>query len=226
MCLCSLFMFLVFLSPAHTHCTKGMTSMMPKLDQPAGIPPRGPPPINTPKFTASTTPSQVPNPAVTTQPIGFSPVNSQYTGSGNISVTSQTTQITAGAFRRNEGLPGTTTSTFGGPPSVGTSQPFGPAVGEGRERMFNPAATSGTAPIGTGVPPPTVVSSMLFNRGTPPVLQRGVAHEGGPTVGERGDQSLTGMLSTNRPPVPISMSGPPRVSWNGDVHMFVYVYIV
>lgn len=194
--------------------------MMPKLEQPVGLPPLGPPPINTPKFATSTAPSQVTNPVVTSQPIGFSPVNSQYTGSGNISVTSQTPQMATGAYRRNEGLVGSATSTFGVPNTVATGQPFGPGAGEGRERMFNPVATSGSAPIGIGAPPPAVVSSMPFGRVVPTALQRGMmTHEGGLTAGEGGDQSLAGMLSANKGSVPISMSGPPRVSWNGDLHI-------
>lgn len=130
-------------------------------------------------------------------------------------------------YRRSEGVPGAPASTFGVPNSVGTGQPFGAAAGETRERMFNPAASSaavGSISAGGGGPPPTVVSSIIgtsFNRGGPPmfVQRSGVHSDGSPVVGEGGVGGDSGMSPANRGPVPISMSAPTRVSWNGDVRV-------
>lgn len=205
--------------PPHTPVA---VAAMPKLSelQPVGTLPRGPPPISTPgaKISSSNAPPQGTGPAGSAPPtVGFSPVNPQYAGSGNISVTSQPAQLGAQMYRRSEGVPGAPASTFGVPNSVGAGQPFGAAAGETRERMFNPAASSaavGPISAGGGGPPPTVVSSIIgasFNRGM--FVQRsGVHGEGSPAVGEGGMGGDAGMPSASRGPVTMPMSAQTRVS--------------
>lgn len=175
------------------------------------------------KPPSSSAPPQVTGPAVTAQPIGFSRVT-QYAGSGNISVTAQ---MVPGQVYRGEGVPGTTVNTFGVPNSVGTGQPFGPSAAENRDRMFSQAISGTVGPLGGGVPPPTVVSSiggMPFNRSAQPVfVQRtGLHGEGSPIVSEGGVSGDPGMPTTNRVLASMAMSGPPRVSWNEDVRMCIH----
>lgn len=124
--------------------------------------------------------------------------------------------------RRNEGVPGSTVSSFGATSSVGLGQPpFGASALDARDRMFNPAASSSVAPMTGSIPPPTVVSSiggMPFNRGAPSVFvqqRTAVQSDGSSMISEVGGDS--GMPPASRVPVSMPMTGPPRVSWNGDV---------
>ena len=186
---------------------------------------RGPPPISTPatKIPSSSAPLQGTGPVATSQPIGFSPVN-QYVGSGNISVTQPAQMAPGQMYRRNEGVPGNTVSSFGVTSSGGTGQPFGASAPDARDRMFNPSASSSVGPMAGSIPPPTVVSSiggMPFNRGTPSVFvqqRTAVQGDGSSMMSEGAVGGDSGMPPASRVPVSIPMTGPPRVSWNGDVH--------